>query len=193
MGVIRQMGCGLAAVCLMATALPAMAESLPWRQKPVTLDQQKVAIEREKSAPKTPKPVMGWIELAHLPDIKQDTRAKLDSGAKTSAINADVIKIFRRGKKEYVLFRIDLDRKYDAKPIERKVVRWVKIKLKQGGLQKRPVVKLNFCIGNTMLDGEVSLAKRDHFNYNILVGRNMLQNRFVIDASRTFTVQPHCQ
>lgn len=181
----------LCSVFCVALCLDAQAATLPWQQPVGTLNAQKATID-QAHRPAGPQ-IIGWLEMAYLPTISQRTRAKLDSGAKTSAINADIIKVFKRGKKEYVLFRIDLDKKIDATPVERQIVRWVKIKLKQGGLQKRPVIRLSFCIGRSMLDGEVSLAKRDHFNYNLLVGRNMLQSKFAIDASRTYTTSPSCR
>lgn len=178
---------------LFCFAATAYAETTPWRPEPVTLDKQRATIQKRK--PSAPLPVMGWIEWARLPDVDEDTKAKLDTGAKTSSLNANVIKTFKRGGKEYALFRIDLNRKYEEgdKAIEREITRWVKIKKKEGGLLRRPVVQMSFCIGDTVMNGEVSLAKRDHFNYNILVGRNMLSQVFVVDASRIFTTKPRCK
>ncbi len=133
----------------------------------------------------------GWLETASIPAVKDHARAKLDTGAKTSSINAEIIKIFKRDKEQYVLFRVDLDKKHEV-TLERKIVRWTKIKSKEGMPIKRPVVIMSLCIGNQLLKGETNLADRDHFNYPILIGRNMLNTQLIVDVSRVFTTKPTC-
>lgn len=184
-------------------AMSCYAQEMPWQSKPVPLNQQKQKIDAHKAgahisshaAPSPSVKPVGWVEWARLPDVNEDTRAKLDTGAKTSSLNANVIKTFKRDGKEFVLFRIDLNRKYREgdKPIEREITRWANIKMKDGKLQKRPVVSMNFCIDHHMFDGEMTLAKRDTFNYSVLVGRNMLSGAFAVDVSRTFTTKPRCK
>lgn len=69
----------------------------------------------------------------------------------------------------------------------------VLIKKKEGGLQRRPVVTMTFCIAGRLIKDEVNLSDRGHFNYEVLVGRNMLTSgNLIIDASKAFTARPNC-
>ncbi len=169
------------------TPLPEVAAEA--EQKPVAKKPSK------PSKPKKPEPIhMGWVERAYLPALGVTSRAKLDSGAKTSSINADIIKTFKRDKKEYVLFRIVLDEEDGtAETLEREIVRWVRIKKKGDGFIRRPVIMMTFCLGEHKINGEVNLASRGNFIYPILVGRSMLQDRIVIDAGRRYTTKPGCK
>lgn len=151
----------------------------------------------EAAAPVAPpaKPApshMGWVERIKVVSVDMTAKAKLDSGAATSAINAEIIKIFKRDKQEYVLFRVVVEDE-ELQPLERKIVRWVRIKKKEGGHIRRPVVIMSMCLGDQKVTGEVNLSSRDNFIYPILIGRNMLEDRIVIDAGRTFTKKPSCE
>lgn len=158
----------------------------------------KTQIKAEPQPVATPKKIgtaqlRGWLETSSIPAVKERAKAKLDTGAKTSSINAEIIKTFKRDKKQFVLFRVDLDKKHKV-TLEREIVRWTKIKNKLDPDKpiKRPVVNMSFCIGSQLLKGETNLTDRDHFNYPILIGRNMLSSHVIVDASRTFTAKPTC-
>jgi hypothetical protein len=85
------------------------------------------------------------------------------------------------------------DQNGKEKTLQRKLVRWVKIKKKEGGVLRRPVVRMTFCLGGRKIRDEVNLANRDHFIYPVLIGRNMLgKGDFLIDAGRTFVASATC-
>jgi hypothetical protein len=148
----------------------------------------------------------GWIEYITVPELEDAKfRAKLDTGAETSSINAEIIAINRLEDNEkvgegarhgsgnlqglgrsIVIFAIK-DDKGDKKTLERELVRWSRIKKKEGGFVERPVIKFSFCIAGDVVEGEVNLAAREHFQYPVLIGRNMLRKRgIVVDSSRTY-------
>ncbi len=136
--------------------------------------------------------VLGWVEHVVVSGTDMKTKAKLDSGAKTSSVNAEIIKTFKRDDKKFVLFRITLDDDTED-TLEREIVRWVKIKTKKGGTIRRPVVIMSLCLDGTTIKGEVNLAERGHFLYPLLIGRNMLKDRVLIDPSKTFVSKPACK
>lgn len=177
-----------------AKELQQMAAQEPVAPKPVPQPAPKPAPKPVAKPQPAPVP-LGWLEKASLPELEEKATVKLDSGAKTSSINADIIKTFKRDGEEYVLFRPQLgeEKNADAPTLERKIVRWVRIKKKEGGFLRRPVVVMDLCIGTQMIRGEVNLASRDHFLYPILIGRNMLENRIMIDSSRSYTTKPNCK
>ena len=153
-----------------------------------------VAASHPKSGVGSVPPVVGWVEKIQLADGKSPLKAKLDTGAKTSSINAKIIKIFKKDhdEKDWVIYRISIDSKTDE-TFESRVTRWVRIKTKTGKYIRRPVITMRFCLGAITMEGEVNLANRSHFIYPVLIGRNMIQDNVVIDVSKTFTTIPKCK
>jgi hypothetical protein len=152
------------------------------------------------AAPADKPVVMGWVEFVTIDAIDAKLKAKLDTGATTSSMRAEVIKIIKGVQKEgstkkaprRVVFQVE-DRDGKVSTLERKLVRWVRIKDKNGGLQRRPVVDMAFCVGGHHVKSEVNLAPREDFIYPVLVGRNMLEaGRIYVDASRTYVSRARC-
>jgi len=135
--------------------------------------------------------IVGYVENVEIEDIETKIKAKLDTGAQTSSIHANIIE----QNEEDVIFEIvsddeDVENKNIKKPIER----FVRIKKKRNdGFIRRPVVKMTFCIAGQRVTEEVNLAERDGFNYDLLIGRNMLEEgKLIVDVSKTFTSKPNC-
>ncbi len=139
--------------------------------------------------------IMGWVEYVYLQDLDGRLKAKLDTGATTSSMRAEVLKVMEpahKGEQPSVLFQID-DADGKVTTMQRNLVRWVKIKGKSGKPQKRPVIEMHFCIAGRSVTSEVNLAPRKDFIYPILVGRNMLRSAgIIVDSSRNFTAHARC-
>ena len=138
--------------------------------------------------------VVGWVERVSVGDLSYKPKAKIDSGATTSSINADIIRTFETDGKEFVVFRVDFEEDGGEHVIEAPITRWVRIKRKGGDDEyiRRPVIEMTFCIGNKKIKEEVNLADRGQFIYPVLIGRNVLDGRMLIDSSKTFTKTPSC-
>jgi hypothetical protein len=140
--------------------------------------------------------VAGWVENIYIKDIDAKLKAKLDTGAKTSSMRADVLKIVKakkKGGKRRVVFQIE-DTNGKISTLERRLVRWVRIKSKKADTyHRRPVVDMEFCIGNRLVHDEVNLSPREDFIYPLLVGRNMIRAaRLAVNPSKTFVTKPLC-
>jgi hypothetical protein len=142
---------------------------------------------------------VGWLERIFIPSIDSTLRAKLDTGAKTSSIDAEIIDI-KNSKVEddkygKIIFTVE-DMEGKKKTLKRKIVRWAKIKKKgsTSGYIRRPVVLMQYCVAGKLITEEVNLSNREHFNYPVLIGRNMLTEAgLVIDTSQTYTKKPDCE
>ncbi len=136
--------------------------------------------------------VVGWVENIKVNNLNGYVKAKFDTGAKTSSIDATIIKTFQQPDAEHVLFRLNL--KDNTEVIDSKIIRWTRIKTKASKYVRRPVIEMEFCIGNKLIKNEVNLAHRQHFVYPVLIGRNMIENNFLINAAAQFTYdKPKCQ
>jgi len=138
------------------------------------------------------KPVAaGWVEKAVLLPEAITLHAKLDTGAKTTSINAINPEFFERDNKQWSRFTIT-NKKNKSVTIEAPVVRDAIIKRHYGERQVRPVIMLDICIGNVRKKEEVNLVDRSNMNYQLLIGRNFLNGSFLIDSSSTYTLSPDC-
>lgn len=112
-------------------------------------------------------------------------RARIDTGADTSSIDARDVEEFERDGKKWVKFTI-LDRKTNTKhTIETKISRHVKIIQSSlpEGYDRRIVVKLKLSVGDFSDLSEFTLTNRDHMDFAILIGRNVLKDIAIVDVS----------
>lgn len=144
------------------------------------------------------KHVLGWLEHVRIADLDIELDAKLDTGATTSSIHAEILS--KPSRKNFddedesrtIVFKV-INEDGDERTIETEVVRWAAIKTKKAGVIHRPVVELEFCLGGRLIEDEVTLADRAHFNYETLIGRNMLKKAaIVVDSSEIYTKKARC-
>jgi hypothetical protein len=138
-----------------------------------------------------PHPVVGWIENALIDPGGLLIRAKLDTGARTSSLNAPDYKIFDRDGQPWVRFTVT-NREGESVSFERRIARSARIKRIMGPPQSRPVVVLTVCVGTVRGETEVNLVNREGFNYQMLIGRRFLARRLAVDPSVTLTSHPMC-
>ena len=131
--------------------------------------------------------IAGWLETVILEPWQIKLRAKLDTGAKTSSLHAIDIDRFKQDGRPWVRFQTHAKTDHSAiKRIELPIKRDVKIKSHHNGATIRPVVELQFCLNGQHYIGEFSLVDRGEFNYPVLLGRRILKQGIMVDASSTF-------
>lgn len=134
--------------------------------------------------------VIGWVEPVQVED-KLVLNAKIDTGADSPSMDAQDLKITRRGRKEWVSFwtkgrdgqRVDFDRE---------IFRYVDIERAGGQNEKRPAVILYLCLGDVRREVVVNLVDRSTLEYPMIIGRSFLQNKFIVDPTHTYTTLPSC-
>jgi hypothetical protein len=132
------------------------------------------------------KQVLGWKEsvvVATLGNIR--LLAKLDTGARTSALHAvDIIYIKHRSAiwVEFDLPDIDQSKRHRFRlPL----AEHRSVKSSIGTSQIRPVVVLDLCMADQRWSTEVTLTDRSDMELPMLIGRSALKGRFVVDPART--------
>ena len=135
--------------------------------------------------------VIGWVERARISPGNFVMHAKIDTGAKTSSLNAHDIKEFTRNGEEWVRFTVT-NREGASSTLERRLRRVAVIKRHFGGKQERLVVRMGICIAGVYRYAEVNLVDRSGFNYGLLIGRSFLKGRLIVDPAKTFTAEPDC-
>lgn len=137
-------------------------------------------------------PVVGWVERVRIYPGDFEVHAKIDTGAKTSSLNAPNMKIFKRGEEDWVSFEVT-NRRGLKQRFEQKIVRIAKIRRHGGTVQRRPVVMLGLCVGSIYQVTQVNLIDRRNFNYQMLVGRRFMAKQVTVDPGRTFIAKPNCK
>ena len=137
--------------------------------------------------------LFGWIERVELLEGRLSIKAKLDTGAATSSLDASNIERFERDGKRWVRFDVKDPETGDTLEIEKPIARNVRIVRHDEPSQRRPVVKLDVCFGPFLREIEFSLVDRSNFIYPVLLGRNALESFALVDSGETFINYPSCE
>jgi len=131
---------------------------------------------------------VGWRERVALPDWRlHGIRAKIDTGARTSAIDVAQIEELPHGRIRFeVVSRVKPTRK--TRWIEAPVARMSTVKPSHGVSHERHVCLTLMRIGEVEAEVELSLVCRANMLCRMLVGRTALAGRFVVDPSRTYVL-----
>lgn len=139
------------------------------------------------------KVALGWIEPVMLdPRLGLELQAKLDTGADTSSLDAHDIRRVRVGEKSYVRFAVRHPETGELVELRKPYIRRVRIRRHFGNYQRRYVVRMQVCIGDSTRSIEVNLVDRNEFEYPMLLGRSALQGWSMIDPDKTNTSSPSC-
>lgn len=116
-------------------------------------------------------------------------QAKLDTGADTASLHAAYPRYFSRDGVDWVQLEIGAG---SARPVilERPILRYVTIRRHFGAVQRRPVIRLEVCVGGVTRTIEANLVDRSGLDYPLLLGRSALADEFVVDPSRTHLTDP---
>ena len=131
--------------------------------------------------------VAGWRELVRLPDL--DTRAfraKFDTGARTSALHAEDIRESVRDGDRVVSFTIDRPRVKGDFRRTAQIADYRTITSSNGDEELRYVIETTFQVGALRYEIELTLTRRGDMRYPMLVGREALAGRILIDPSHGY-------
>ncbi|MDR5867771.1 retropepsin-like aspartic peptidase RloA3 [Halomonas koreensis] len=139
--------------------------------------------------------VVGWVEKTRILPWGVEVKAKLDSGALTSSMQAEHIEEFQRDGEDWVRFVVEVEDERTGEVVERTFEREVFRRLKvtgAGGVDRRQVVLMTICLGDTRYEEQFSLEDRDDLIYPVLLGRRTLQSLGPLDVTETFLRPPTC-
>lgn len=136
--------------------------------------------------------ILGYVEKVIISEHGFSVKARLDTGAQTSSLDARNIERFRRDGESFVRFEVLDPDSGDTVTLERPVERNVRIRQHGGSFMRRPVVKMWLCVADVMQQVEVNLTPRDEFLYPFLIGRSAMSGRIIVDPSQSLTAKPQC-
>ncbi len=115
-------------------------------------------------------------------------KARVDSGAKTSTIQANRIKTFIKDGQEWVKFEINpiQDNRSIVISCEERVTGRKLIKNTSGISEERLVFQTSMKLGEQIFNVDLTLANRDSMEFRMLLGRDAFKDKFLVDVSREF-------
>lgn len=134
--------------------------------------------------------LIGWIENIDFPTLNLEAmKAKIDTGARTTALHATDIRHFERNGKPWVGFKTVGAGGVGEVDVEAEVHsdRW--IKNTSGIPEERIVVRTVICFGDLRWPIDVSLADRSNMTFPVIVGRAALKNHSIaVHTKRAFLI-----
>ncbi|MBM6404640.1 ATP-dependent zinc protease [Phycicoccus sp. CSK15P-2] len=131
----------------------------------------------------------GWREWVSLPGADVPwVKAKLDTGARSSAIHAFDLAEETRDGDRWVRFSVHPWQRSDddAVVLERPVLDVREVRSSSGHAEERLVVELEVSLVGQVVTAEVTLANRDEMGFRMLIGREALRQGFAVDPARSY-------
>ncbi len=135
---------------------------------------------------------LGWEEWLALPDLGLPAiKAKIDTGAKTSALHASIIEPFGPAHKPQVRFLIQPDPSDPSLEItcSAPVVDRREVTSSNGESELRYVIETTARIGALRWPIQLTLSNRETMSYRMLFGRGAILSNMIIDPNASF-LQP---
>ncbi len=134
-------------------------------------------------------PLIGWKEWVSLPELGIPAiKAKIDTGARTSALHAYTFEGFRRDATDMVRFsvhplqrRCDIERHCEAEVLEHRSV-----KNSGGQVEERYVIRTLVEVGDLSWPIEITLTNRTGMRFRMLLGRTTVRDRLLIDPGKAY-------
>ncbi len=140
---------------------------------------------KPKTTFRAPKVIIGWQEWCAFPDLGlPGVLAKVDTGAKTSALHAvDICP--NPDNPDWLDFKVHpvRRRKRPAIQCSARKIEHRDVTSSNGETENRPVVEVRLDLGGHSFLTELTLTNRDDMGFRMLLGRQSLSKRFVVDPA----------
>lgn len=134
-------------------------------------------------------PVVGWREWVSLPDLSiARIKAKIDTGARTSALHAFALQPFTENGQAKIHF--------DIHPFQHNITDVIRctadvvdkrlVTDSGGHEEERYVIATPITIAGQTWPIEITLTERENMLFRMLLGRSALRKRFIVNPARSF-------
>jgi hypothetical protein len=133
--------------------------------------------------------IAGWREWVGLTGLGVESiKAKLDTGARTSAIHAFDVESYRRDGDLRVRFFIHPLQKDDTLKVacDEKVADIRTVGNPGGRREKRFIIRTGLRLGDEAWPVDLSLTDRDEMGFRLLIGRTAMHGRLLVDPDHSF-------
>lgn len=133
---------------------------------------------------------VGWREWVLMTGMGCDVpvKAKIDTGAATSALHAPLLQIFERDGDPWATFTLRPHQRVsrDSMRVEAPIVDERRVRSSNGVSEVRPVIETWITISDRSWPVQFTLTRRDSMGFRMLLGRRALRDRALVDVSRSY-------
>jgi hypothetical protein len=143
----------------------------------------------QSSADDTDPVIVGWREWVALPQAGVEwVKAKVDTGARSSAIHAFDLEVHEVDGQEWVRFSIHPWQRSDEDVAELSlpVIDRREVRSSNGQTEQRYAVALDVTLAGRTITTVMTLSNRDEMGFRMLIGREALERGFLVDSSRSY-------
>ncbi|MFV0445768.1 MAG: ATP-dependent zinc protease [Planctomycetaceae bacterium] len=137
--------------------------------------------------------LIGWREWVALPDLGVPAlKAKVDTGARTSALHAVSLEEYRVGSTPWVRFQVQPRQGTEHALVEAAapLKEYRHVRSSNGQLERRPVIITTISLLGYHWPAEITLSNRTTMGFRMLLGREALRGRFGVDPGRSYLGGP---
>lgn len=137
---------------------------------------------------------IGWRETIALPDLGiLSMKAKVDTGARTSALHAIPQEVYNKNGVSWIDFNVPRNEFHPVIPCSSPLVDERKITNTSGVPEIRYVIETTLVIGHRHWQIEISLADREKMAFDLILGRTAIRrHKLCVNPGRSFLAgSPH--
>lgn len=134
-----------------------------------------------------PGTVVGWREWVALPSWGiPHLKAKVDTGARTSALHAHRLEAIDDGSRVRFVVHPWQGSPDDGMVVEAIVVERRDVRSSSGEVERRPVVRTDLTLAGRTSQVDITLTSRDQMGFRMLIGRAALQGSYLVDPDASY-------
>lgn len=131
------------------------------------------------------KKIIGATEIVRFPELGwHDVTARVDTGAATSSIHCSRVKVIEKDGKARLSFYLDVKKGAPKEAFSVSDFKERTVRNSFGQTEKRYVIKTVIVVAGRKIRTEFSLADRRKMSYPVLLGRKLLNGRFLVDVTQ---------
>jgi ribosomal protein S6--L-glutamate ligase len=121
-------------------------------------------------------------------DCATPIKAKIDTGAATSALHASKLERIERDGEPWVEFTLRPNQRTSkgSQRVQARMIDERRVRSSSGKSELRPVIETVVAIGDRRWSVQFTLTRRDAMGFRMLLGRRALRDRAIVDVSRSY-------